>query len=104
MVVLRACYKHGVKFDESYYREKHLPLAAAVMGPHGLKHVELVKVTSTFDGSAPPYQFIFSAHFESAEALQSALQSPRIGEVLGDIPNYYVGMPDVMIGEVVPVG
>jgi hypothetical protein len=31
----------------------------------------------------------------------SGLQSARIGEVLGDIQNFYDGAPDVLIGEVV---
>jgi uncharacterized protein (TIGR02118 family) len=101
MTVLRVCYKHGVRFDESYYLSKHLPLTAGVMTPYGVKNVEMVKVNMTADGSIPPYQVIFSAYFESAAALQNAMQSPRIGEVLGDIANFYDGMPDVLIGEVV---
>jgi uncharacterized protein (TIGR02118 family) len=60
-----------------------------------------VKVTTTADGSTPPYHVIFSAYFESAGALQNAMQGPRMGEVLGDIQNFYDGMPDVLIGEVV---
>jgi uncharacterized protein (TIGR02118 family) len=101
MTVLRVCYKHGVRFDEGYYVSKHLPLAAAVLGPHGVKNVEMVKVNTTADGSKPPYQVIFSAYFESAAGVQNALQSPRMGEVLSDIQKFYDGMPDILIGEVV---
>jgi uncharacterized protein (TIGR02118 family) len=101
MTVLRVCYKHGIRFDEGYYVSKHLPLAAGFMGPFGLKSAEMVKVTATADGSKPPYQVIFSAYFESAAGLQNALQSPRIGEVMGDIQKFYDGMPDILIGEVV---
>lgn len=101
MSVLRVCYKSGVRFDRAYYDSTHLPLASSVLGPHGVTNVEMVTFAPNSDGSAPPYQVMFSAHFPSAAALQSALQSPRIGEVMGDIPNYYDGMPDVMIGEVV---
>jgi uncharacterized protein (TIGR02118 family) len=101
MTVLRVCYKHGVRFDEGYYLSKHLPLTGSVMGPYGVKSVELVKVTTTADGSTPPYHVIFSAYFESATELQNAMQGPRMGEVVGDIQNHYDGMPDVLIGEVV---
>jgi|SRR5579862_5282734 len=101
MTVVRVCYKQGVRFDEGYYISKHLPLAAGVMGPHGLKNVEMVKVTMTPDGSRPAYQVIFSAYFESAAGLQNAMQSPQMGTVLNDIQNFYDGMPDVFIGEVV---
>ena len=101
MNLLRVCYKYGVRFDKEYYMSKHLPLTAGVMGPYGVKSVEMVKVNATADGSKPPYQVIFSAYFESAEGLRNAMQSPRLGEVLDDIQNFYDGMPDVLIGEVV---
>ena len=101
--MLRVCYKSGVRFDEAYYISKHGPLAGSVMGPHGLKSVEIMKVTSTADGSKPPYQVIFSAYFESAAGLQNAMQDPKMPDVLGDIRNFYDGMPDVLIGEVLPL-
>jgi uncharacterized protein (TIGR02118 family) len=100
MTVLRVCYKQGVRFDESYYTSKHLPLVGGIMGPYGVRNVEMVKLMPSADGSKPPYQVMFSAYFDSAEALQTAMQSPRIGEVMGDIANFYDGMPDVFIGEV----
>lgn len=101
MTVLRVCYKHGVRFDEGYYVSKHLPLAGGVMGPHGVQRVEMLKVTGTPDGSAPPYQVIFSAYFDTAAGLQAAMQDPGIGAVMGDIANFYDGAPDLMIGDVV---
>jgi uncharacterized protein (TIGR02118 family) len=100
MTVLKVCYKHGVRFDEAYYLAKHVPLATSVMAPHGLRKTEMVKVNMTPDGSNPYYQVIFSAYFDPA-ALQAAMGSPRIGEVMGDIAKYYDGTPDVLIGEVV---
>jgi uncharacterized protein (TIGR02118 family) len=101
MTVLRVCYKQGVRFDEDYYISKHLPFAAGVMSPHGLTNVEMVRVTKTADGSKPQYQVMFSAYFESGAGLQNALESPQMGGVLNDIQNFYDGMPDVLIGEVV---
>ena len=101
MTVLRVGYKAGVRFDQTYYTSTHLPLAADVMGPHGVTNVEMVTFGVNPDGSQPPYQVMFSAYFTSAVQVESALQSPRMAEVLADIPNYYDGMPDLMIGEVV---
>ena len=100
MTVLRVCYKHGVRFDETYYTSKHLPLVSSILAEY-VKSVEMIKVASSADGSTPPYQVFFSAYFESPSILQAAMQHPRIGEVLGDIPNFYDGAPDVLIGEVV---
>jgi uncharacterized protein (TIGR02118 family) len=99
MTVLRVCYKSGVRFDHDYYVSRHVPLAAEVFGPHGVVHIEVVKVAT----STAPYQVMFSAYFESDTGLQNAMQSPRMREVLGDIPNYHDGSPDVMIGEAVAV-
>lgn len=101
MMVLRVCYKQEVRFDEGYYTSKHFPLVGSVMGPFGIKGWEMMKLTTNLDGSKAPYQVMFSAYFESAAELQKAMESPRIGEVLGDIQNFYDGMPEVFIGELV---
>jgi uncharacterized protein (TIGR02118 family) len=103
MTVLRVCYKQGVRFDEAYYTSKHLPLVGTVFGPYGVNRIEMLKLTATMDGSKPTYQVMFSAYFESAAGLQDAMRSPRIGEVLGDIRNFYDGTPDVFIGDLVPL-
>jgi uncharacterized protein (TIGR02118 family) len=102
MTVLKVLYKSKVRFDMNYYVSKHVPLVIAVMGPYGLKKTEIAKLTSTVDGSEPTYQVIFSAHFENEAGLKSGLQSPQIGEVMKDIPNYYGGgTPVLLIGEIV---
>jgi uncharacterized protein (TIGR02118 family) len=101
MNVVKVCYRHGVRFDEDYYLETHMPLVGGIMGPLGLKKAEVVKIAGAADGSAPPYQLVFTGYFESADALQGAMMSPRMAEVMGDLKNFYDGMPDVMIGEVV---
>ncbi len=104
MNVLRVCYKTGVRFDEAYYVAKHLPLAASVCGPFGLKSVKVAKFWATPDGSKPAYQVMFSAYFDSAENIEKLLTSPRVGEILADISNYYDGEPEIMIGEVMELG
>jgi uncharacterized protein (TIGR02118 family) len=101
MNVVKVCYKRGVRFDESYYLKTHIPLAGGVLGPLGLKQAEIVKIASAADGSAAPYQIVFTAYFDSADALQRALMNPRMAEVMGDLKNFYDGMPDVMVGETI---
>jgi uncharacterized protein (TIGR02118 family) len=101
MTVMRVCYKAGVRFDEQYYTSKHLPMVGSVMGPYGVSRVEMVKVTAMLGGGAPTYQVIFSAYFESPSTFERAMQDARMPEVLGDISNFYDGMPDVFVGEVV---
>jgi len=104
MNVLRVCYKTGVRFDEAYYVAKHLPLAASICGPFGLKSVKVAKFWATPDGSKPAYQVMFSAYFESAENIEKLLASPRVAEIMADIPNYYDGTPEIMIGELLDLG
>ena len=100
MTVLRVCYKNGAPFDEKYYYEKHIPMAGAIMGSLGLKKTEIVKVSGSVPGFSAPYQFVFSAYFDSAADLQTCMSDPRIADVLGDVPNYFKGESDVMVGEV----
>ena len=72
------------------------------MGPYGVTSVEVVKLMAAGDGSKPPYQLMFTAHFTSETGLRSAMQSPQMPQLLSDIQNFYDGTPDVLIGEVVP--
>jgi uncharacterized protein (TIGR02118 family) len=97
---LTVCYKHGVPLDEGYYTTKHAAILRQVWGPLGLERTEVRKIAAAADGSTPPYQVIWSGYFPSAEAVQAVLQNPASGEVVGDVANYYQGMPDIFIGEV----
>jgi uncharacterized protein (TIGR02118 family) len=101
VTVLRVCYKQGVAFDETYYFDTHIPMAAPIMTSLGMRNAEVVKVSGSVPGFSAPYQFVFSAHFDSPAALQQCMQDPRMGQVLGDVPNYFKGETDVMIGETV---
>jgi uncharacterized protein (TIGR02118 family) len=101
MTVLRVCYKSGVRFDESYYLSKHLPLAGSIMGQYLVRNPEIVKFGPNPDGSTPPYQVMFSVYFESSATLHKAMADPRMPEILGDIKNYYDAAPDLLVGEVV---
>ena len=101
MTVLRVCYKQGAAFDERYYFDKHLPMAGGVMGPLGVKNTEIMKVSGSVPGFTAPYQFVFSAYFDSAADLQRCMTDPRMAQVLGDVPNYFKGETDVLVGETV---
>ena len=99
MTVLRVCYKNGAAFDEQYYFEKHLPMAGGIMGALGVKKSEIMKVSGSVPGFTAPYQFVFSAYFDSAADLQRCMTDPRMAQVLGDVPNYFKGETDVLVGE-----
>ena len=101
MTVLRVCYKQGVRFDETYYFEKHIPLAGPIMASLGVQKSEIVKVSGSVPGFSAPYQYVFSVYFESPADVQRCMTDPRMGQVLGDVKNYYGGETDVLVGEVV---
>jgi uncharacterized protein (TIGR02118 family) len=101
VTVLRVCYKTGAVFDEKYYLGKHIPMAGGIMGSLGVKKSEIVKVSGSVPGFSAPYQYVFSAYFDSAADLQKCMTDPRMGEVLGDVPNYFTGETDVLVGETV---
>ena len=101
MTVLRVCYKQGAAFDEKYYFEKHIPMAGPIMGALGVKKSEVVKVSGSVPGFSAPYLFVFSAYFDSPADVQRCMTDPRMGQVLGDVPNYFTGETDVLVGEVI---
>ena len=98
MAVLMVCYKSGVRFDERYYLATHVPLASAYFAPFGITGAEVVRF-SEVGGQAPVYQMMIAARFETMAGLQQAMGDPGLAKVLADIPNYYDGVPDVLIGE-----
>jgi uncharacterized protein (TIGR02118 family) len=101
MVVLTVCYKSDVIFDADYYHAKHVPLIAKEIGPHGMRKAEVRKTLGTPMGTPAPYQLIASLYFDDADSMQSALRSAGGQAVVADIANFYSGMPDLMIGEIV---
>jgi len=74
------------------------------MAPHGASRVELMRVTSGPDGAPAPYHLIFSAYFGSEAALAQAMQSADWQQVLTDVPNYFDGVAEVLVGQLITVG
>jgi uncharacterized protein (TIGR02118 family) len=101
MIVLTVCYKSGIDFDTGYYLGKHMPLTAEKLEPLGLQNAEGRKILGTPMETPAPYQIITTLYFNDAASLQSAIGSADGQAVVADIPNFYRGMPDIMIGEVV---
>jgi uncharacterized protein (TIGR02118 family) len=99
MVKLIVTYGHpnNVAEFETYYAQKHLPLASKIPG---VKRMELSKIIGTPDGSKPSQYRTAGLYFDSIEELQKSMGSPEGQAAVGDIPNFATGGVDVMIGEV----
>lgn len=85
----------GARFDMSYYRDKHIPLAMKVMKADSVILIEGVPTGDT----AAPYVMIAHFQFKSAEALKAGRENPRMAEVRADIPKFTDIKPTVMIGK-----
>lgn len=85
----------GAKFDASYYRSTHIPLAMKVMAATSVMLIEGVPNGT----AAAPIAMIAHFQFASSEALQKALANPAMAEVRADVPRFTDIRPTVMIGK-----
>jgi uncharacterized protein (TIGR02118 family) len=99
VIQLTALYGHPqdpAAFD-SYYHEKHAPLALALPGLQGY----FANKPAALDPQArSPYYLIAELYFESAQAFQAALQSPAGQAAAGDTANFATGGITLVAGEV----
>ena len=85
----------GARFDISYYRDTHIPLAMKVMKADSVILIEGVPMGTT----AAPYAMIAHFQFASPEALKAATDNPRLAELRADVPKFTDIKPTVMLGK-----
>ena len=85
----------GARFDTSYYRSTHIPLAMKVMKAARVILIEGVPMGS----AAAPYAMIAHFQFASSEALTAALANPAMAEVRADVATFTDIKPTVMLGK-----
>jgi uncharacterized protein (TIGR02118 family) len=102
MIKLSAFYPNGEgkTFDMDYYRDKHIPMVAALLG-------DACKAASVETGLAglgedkrPPYAACGHLYFDSMADLQNSFGA-NIEQIVEDVPNFTNIQPEVQIGEVV---
>ena len=82
----------GSTFDHDYYAATHVPLAASAWNP--------VK-TEIDKGINGPNVAAVHFYFDSLEAFQGALASPKTAEVMADVANYTNIQPAMQVSEIV---
>ena len=87
--------QEGARFDTSYYRSTHIPLATKVMKASSVMLIEGVPNGT----AAAPYAMIAHFKFPSAEALKAALANPGMAEVRADVAKFTDIKPTVMLGK-----
>lgn len=83
----------GASFDHDYYKNSHVPLAQEIWSP----------AKAEIDKGLPGQPNVAAVHFyfESMDAFQAAMGSPRAGELMADVANYTTIAPTMQISEVV---
>lgn len=88
----------GTSFDHGYYGSKHME----IVGKHIGRFIESTLVTKGLAGGPgvpAPYHVVATIRFADQSALDAAMAA--IGPAVADIPNFYSGKPQVLIGEVI---
>jgi uncharacterized protein (TIGR02118 family) len=101
MIKVSVMYPNGpdIRFDEVYYRDRHMPMVKRLMGDACLYYtVDRAPAGATVDANAP---FIAMGHLfcDSLEAFQAGF-GPHTTEIMGDIPNYTNQKPVIQISDV----
>jgi uncharacterized protein (TIGR02118 family) len=93
-------YTEGARFDHAYYRDRHVPMVKARLGPACAYYTIERGLSGRAPGSTPP--FVASCAFicDSVEGYVSALRE-HVAEIRDDIANYTDIVPVVQFSEVV---
>jgi len=94
MIKLSVSYPkgEGTTFDHKYYAATQIPLCNSTFNP------AKTEVEKGIDG---PSVAGVTFYFDSMEAMQGALGSPQMADVMADIPNYTNIAPVMQVSEVV---
>jgi len=81
---------------ESYYFDKHVPLAKTIPG---LRSYEVTRRPLMAVGGAAPYYMIATLSFDSRAAIDAALVSQQGQAVAADLAKFASGGVDVLIAD-----
>jgi uncharacterized protein (TIGR02118 family) len=102
MIKVSVLYPNGEgrTFDHDYYRDRHLPMLADLVGD-ALKGYHIDRGVSGGGPDVPP-PFLAACHllFETVEAYDARF-GPHAREIMADIPNYTNTRPTLLISEIV---
>jgi uncharacterized protein (TIGR02118 family) len=76
----------GEKFDEEYYKTKHMPMVKELFPE--IVGATYSKSQPSPDGEKPMVVGIGATVWTDVESLWKAMSSPKIKKVMNDIPNY----------------
>lgn len=80
---------------EDYYANTYMALVGKV---DGIAKAELTKFAPGPDGAAPDYYRMGEMYFESAESMQTSMQTPEMGAAVADLENFADGGVKMLVG------
>ena len=89
----------GKTFDMDYYCNKHVPMAAQLLGDAVIGATVERGLAGGAPDSKPTYQAMGNLYFESIENFQNSF-GPNADKIMGDLPNYTNIEPVIQISEV----
>lgn len=89
--------ENDTTFDHEYYAATHIPLVNEHMGAH-IGNTTIVKGLAGGPDVPAGFHTIATMTFADQAAMDAAMAAAA--PVLGDIPNFYNGQPQMLIGEV----
>ncbi len=94
MIKLSVAYPsgEGTTFDHEYYASSHVPLCDSTFSP------AKTEIDKGIDG---PNVAAVHFYFDSMEAMQTALSSPKMADVMAAVANYTNIAPVMQVSEVV---
>jgi uncharacterized protein (TIGR02118 family) len=91
----------GKKFDEEYYKSRHMKLVTDRLKSFGLVRTEVDHgLAGGAPGSPAPYVCVGHLYFDSLADFQKGMGAHG-QEILADIPNYTNIQPTMQISEIV---
>lgn len=88
----------GTTFDHDYYAQKHMTIVGECMGPH-IASTVIVKGLAGGPDTPPGFHAVATMTFADEAALEAAMGAA--GPALSDIPNFYNGEPQMLVGAVI---
>ena len=101
MIKVSVMYPNGpdARFDDAYYRDKHMPMVKQLMGDYcNYYTVDRAMSAGSADANAP-YIAMGHLYCDSLDDFQAGF-GPHTEEIMGDIPNYTNQKPVIQISEV----
>lgn len=101
MIKVSVMYPNGpdAQFDDTYYRERHMPMVKSLMGEYCRYYTVDKAVAAGSSDANAPYIAMGHLYCDSVDDFQAGF-GPHTKEIMADIPNYTNQKPVIQISEV----